>query len=187
MLEKFLLYTKTVDFIILGTDKKDLQKILLQITAFLAEHLKLELHPRKVRLFPSCLGVDFVGYVIFPDHVRLRSKNVRRFKKKLKKMTANLEAGQISQAFFHNSLQSWVAHAKHADAFRLRQRLFASSSLRAFSPTPLFSPRQTPIAPKIKNAKGKPSVKAPVKPANQYPVQPVSSDVQLSLFDDWRG
>ena len=122
------------DFLILGESKDDLKKVLDQITVFLSEHLKLELHPKKVRIFPTWLGVDFVGYVVFPDHICLRSKNVRRFRKKLKKLTVQLERGNIDQEYFESSINSWIGHASHADSFRLRQKLFASASLRAFSP-----------------------------------------------------
>ena len=172
------------DFLILGNSKEDLKEVLAQITVFLSERLKLELHPKKVRLFPTRLGVDFVGYVVFPNHVRLRSKNVRRFRKKLKKLEFQLKTGTINRQYFESSINSWIGHASHADSFRLRQKLFASPTLRAFSPIPLSAPKKIQVEHGTETSKHTPPVTAPAKPANPHPIGPGISAVQLSLFGD---
>ena len=81
------------DFLILGDSKEDLKEVLVYITIFLQRFLKLELHPRKVRLFPTRLGVDFVGYVVFPNHIRLRSK-MSENSEKIEKLVIQLETGK---------------------------------------------------------------------------------------------
>lgn len=174
------------DFIILGESKNDLKKVLAQITIFLQNHLKLTLHPRKVRLFPAKLGVDFVGYVVFPNHIRLRSKNVRRFKKRLKKLTAQLENGKITREYFESSINSWIGHASHADSFKLRQKLFASPNLQAFSPIPSSVPGKIQIEHGTKTSKYTPPAVASAKPANPCPAGAKISAAQLCLFPDWR-
>jgi len=170
------------DFIILGESKNDLKRVYRAITQFLKNRLCLELHPKKVRIFPTCLGVDFVGYVVFPDHIRLRSKNVRRFKKRFKKLLQKQKEGQISPEELFNRTQSWVAHAKHADTFRLRQKLF-SSTLPAFSPIHQLSLGNIHTACETKTAKDRLPAKAPVKPQFRHQAGPKSSSVQLGLFD----
>ena len=175
------------DFLILGDSKEDLKEVLVYITIFLQRFLKLELHPRKVRLFPTRLGVDFVGYVVFPNHIRLRSKNVRKFRKKLKKLVIQLETGKIKKQYFESSINSWIGHAIHADSFRLRQKLFASPSLQVFFPVPSSVPGKTQIARGIGISAHTPPAKVNAKPVNPRPDQLETSPVQLSLFGDWPG
>jgi len=171
------------DFIILGENKADLNKTLATIDIFLIETLKLSLHPRKVQLFPTRLGVDFVGYVVFPDHVLLRPKNVRHFIKKLRKQQKALTLGKITPEERAASVRSWIAHAVHADTFGLRQKLFASANLPAFSPIPSSTPpsAQTDRATKI--SIHTPPAPVPAKPPAPHPLDVAPSIVQLSLFD----
>jgi len=173
------------DFLILGESKEDLKEVLANITVFLSEQLKLELHPRKVRLFPTRQGVDFVGYVVFPDHIRLRSKNVRRFRKKLKKLEFLLKTDKINRQYFESSINSWIGHAGHADSFRLRQSLFASPTLRAFSPAPSSLLPQTQTGRGIKTSANTPPAVKPAKPAGQRPKPAKVPGEQLDLFEDW--
>lgn len=171
------------DFVILGENKAELTKILAAIHTFLTDTLKLTLHPRKVRLFPTRLGVDFVGYVVFADHILLRPKNVRHFAKKLRKQQKALASGKITQKEFKESVQSWIAHAQHADTFGLRRKLFASANLPAFFPVPSLPPPsgQTGHVPKTSVH----TPPAPVPAKLSVPHQPASAPpaVQLALFD----
>ncbi|OGE24231.1 hypothetical protein A2688_02680 [Candidatus Daviesbacteria bacterium RIFCSPHIGHO2_01_FULL_38_8] len=173
------------DFIILGSSKEDMHEVKLKITEFLRDRLKLELHPKKVRLFPSRLGVDFVGYVVFADHIRLRSKNVRRFEKRRSRLLLALEKGKVTEQFVKASIRSWVAHASHADTYRLRQKLFASSIPPTSCPVPKPSSRHVRTACGIKNPADAPpeATNAEARSVNQPQQADVSS--QLNLFDDW--
>lgn len=175
------------DFLILGESKDDLKKVLGQLTIFLQEHLKLELHPRKVRLFPTRQGVDFVGYVAFSDHIRVRSKNVRRFRKRLKKLTVQRKRGKITREYFESSINSWIGHASHADSFRLRQKLFASASLQAFFPIPSPALGKTQTARGTKILKNEPPATVRAGHAGLRPAGSKTSPAQLCLFPDWPG
>ncbi len=66
------------DFVILSRDKFELEKRLRYIVVFLHEELKLELHPKKVSISTIASGVDFLGWVHFPDHRVLRTTTKRR-------------------------------------------------------------------------------------------------------------
>ncbi len=66
------------DFVIMSTDREWLDKVLLEIEAFLRTQLKLELHPDKVSIGTVAGGIDFLGWVHFPDHRVLRSVTKRR-------------------------------------------------------------------------------------------------------------
>jgi RNA-directed DNA polymerase len=171
------------DFLILGNSKEELHLILQEIKDFLERILKLKLHPKKVRIFPTHLGVDFVGYVIFKSHIRLRSKNVRKFKKRLKKLIQDKNAGVIDDIKFKASIYSWVGHAQHADSFSLRKKLFSLPSLQEFSPVPSFCPEKTQVVSVIRTST---SVRHEERlEASEVPHPLVAKSVpeQLYLFD----
>jgi hypothetical protein len=71
------------DFIILNTDKNQLKETLSYMIVFLRERLSLQLHPNKVSIATFSSGVDFLGWVHFPQHRVLRTVTKKRMKMKL--------------------------------------------------------------------------------------------------------
>ena len=71
------------DFVILHTNKDYLTNMRHGVYVALAEKLKLELHPDKVFIKTLASGVDFLGWVHFPNHRILRTTTKRRMLKKL--------------------------------------------------------------------------------------------------------
>jgi retron-type reverse transcriptase len=67
------------DVAILSNDKKQLHEVKEAAAAFLQDRLGLTLHPHKVQMTPTALGVDFLGYRIFPQYRLLRKSTVMRF------------------------------------------------------------------------------------------------------------
>jgi len=66
------------DFVFFSKNKVDLSKIVRYIALFLREELALNLHPDKVFIKTFSSGVDFLGWVHFPDHRVLRAVTKRR-------------------------------------------------------------------------------------------------------------
>ena len=66
------------DFVVLSGNKKELEQTLRYIVVFLRDKLKLRLHPNKVSISTIASGVDFLGWVHFPDHRVLRAMTKRR-------------------------------------------------------------------------------------------------------------
>ena len=60
------------DFILLGENKTVLTKMLAAIRVFDGQVVNAP--PAQSAAFPSRLGVDLVGYIVFPDHILLRPK-----------------------------------------------------------------------------------------------------------------
>lgn len=85
--------------------------------------LRLTLHPVKTRLYRFDEGVEFVGYRLFREHRRLRRANVRQFVRRLRRQQRAYRAGELSADRVRASLRSWIAHASHANTYRLRARL----------------------------------------------------------------
>lgn len=95
------------DFVILSKDKSWLQEILPKIGYFLEERLKLNLHPNKVFIKTISSGLDFLGWVHFPDHRVLRRATNRRMLKKL----------ELSRT--PETAASYLGLLKHGNTYRI--------------------------------------------------------------------
>lgn len=71
------------DFVFMHHSRNALVEILSKVNDFLREKLKLSLHPSKVFLKTLSSGVDFLGWVHFPDHRVLRTKTKHRMFKRI--------------------------------------------------------------------------------------------------------
>ncbi|MEK7628991.1 MAG: reverse transcriptase domain-containing protein [Patescibacteria group bacterium] len=71
------------DFIILGENLNVLQRLSKKIDEFLGKSLKLSLHPNKIIMRKYIQGIDFLGYVILPNHRVLRTKTKKRLLKRI--------------------------------------------------------------------------------------------------------
>lgn len=71
------------DFVILSHDKSALLESLPKMREFLEEKLALSLHPNKTFVQTAASGVDFLGWVHFPDHRVLRTSTKKRMFRRL--------------------------------------------------------------------------------------------------------
>lgn len=101
------------DFVFLSDDKGWLKKQTPLIKGFLWQKLRLKLHPNKVFIKTIASGVDFLGWVNFPDHRVLRTTTKRRMMKNLK---INEKIGTIS---------SYLGLLKHGNTYKLRKNVLA--------------------------------------------------------------
>jgi retron-type reverse transcriptase len=109
------------DFVLFGNDRAELKRRARAVREKV-EALRLSIHPDKYRLVPTADGVDFVGFVLFAHGRRkLRKANVRRFERRLRRMKWEAKQGGRDWANVTRSVQSWVAHAAHAQSFGLRR------------------------------------------------------------------
>lgn len=100
------------DFIILSQDKNWLEKLLPKIADILSERLKLDLHPDKVAICTLASGVDFLGWVHFPDHRILRPVTKRRMLKRIKNREVN-----------NNGIQSYLGLVSHGNSENLKRKV----------------------------------------------------------------
>ena len=108
------------DFIILDESKESLHEAAVKIEAFLDVKLKLALHSRKRIVAPVSSGVDFVGYVVFPDRTRIRGATLRRFRRREKLLRRGFWQGEVTAWHYHQSVQSFLGFMSHADTSGLR-------------------------------------------------------------------
>jgi len=109
------------DFLIFSESKQQLHIYKHKIKQFL-KTLYLEIPPAKTNIFKINDGVDFVGYKIHPEFIRLRKSNLRKFVKRMKRLNHLLAANAIAKARIEASIQSWLGHCSHADAYILMSR-----------------------------------------------------------------
>lgn len=97
------------DFIILHKSWDYLVGLIPNISAFLQTKLKLTLHPDKLFIKTLASGVDFLGWVHFPNHRVPRTSTKRRMLRKLKNNPAK------------ESVTSYMGLLKHGNTYKLRK------------------------------------------------------------------
>jgi hypothetical protein len=119
--KNYLRYTD--DFIIVSDSLEYLEKLLPQITDFLRDKLKLELHPNKVSIRKYEQGIDFLGYIAFPHHRLVRKKTVKRIFRKMKQKVLDFKNGIVTEQNLNQSLKSYEGVLSHADTHNLSEDL----------------------------------------------------------------
>ncbi len=100
------------DFVFIDQSKNNLEKIIPIIQKFLTEKLQLEIHPQKLFITSIYSGIDFLGWIFFPKHIKLRTVTKRRMFKKLQ-----------NNNFAEKSLQSYLGLLFHGNTWKLQQVL----------------------------------------------------------------
>ena len=118
------------DFIILAPDKTHLHHVINDIADYLQHSLRLQLN-RKTQIFPvESRGIDFLGYHTWATHRLLRASNAKRAKRKIRTLQKLYRGGKITPDRVIVAVQSWVAHCKHADTYRLRKKVLEGITLK---------------------------------------------------------
>ena len=100
------------DFVILDPSRRHLDDMLPAIESFLLNRLKLQLHPNKVSITTLASGIDFLGWVHFPDHRVLRTSTKRRMLKR----AVGLDEDSAT-------LQSYSGMLRHGNGRKLSDRI----------------------------------------------------------------
>ena len=111
------------DFVILQNNKEALEEILPKISEFLLNNLKLTLHPNKIQIRKLKQGIDFVGYVILPNAVVLRTKTKRRIYKKLKIARNKLLNEELSEEEFKQIKASYMGILTHCKDKEIKRKI----------------------------------------------------------------
>lgn len=99
------------DFIILSYSKSTLLNNIRYIVCYLDSYLYLSLHPDKLYIKTFSSGVDFLGWVHFPNHRVLRTATKRR-------MLKNLSDNPSKE-----SRVSYLGLLKHGNTYKLRANI----------------------------------------------------------------
>ena len=100
------------DFLILHEDRGVLLEVLPKVYDFLEEVLGLHLHPNKISIETISSGVDFLGWVHFPDHRVLRTATKKRMFRRLRVTEGKPE-----------TVQSYLGLISHGNGKKLKNRI----------------------------------------------------------------
>lgn len=110
------------DIIILDNDKERLKEYGRRMTQFLEEQLHLNFN-NKTALRPVRVGCEFVGYVIYNDHVILRKSTTLRMKRTLRKTRQDYHDNLITFKEANATMQSYLAMLSHVDCKKFKEKL----------------------------------------------------------------
>lgn len=102
------------DFLILHEDHGVLLEVLPKVHDFLEDVLGLHLHPDKISIETISSGVDFLGWVHFPDHRVLRTATKKRMFRRLRTAEGKPE-----------TVQSYLGLISHGNAKKLKNLIEA--------------------------------------------------------------
>lgn len=109
------------DFVIFHENRLYLETILPQISEFLKYELKLELHSDKLFIRTLNSGLDFLGWINFPEYKVLRQATKKRMFRKLK------EGG-----YKEESLCSYLGMVGHGNAFKIKKKLLSKRPANSY-------------------------------------------------------
>ena len=111
------------DFVILEDNLACLDNYIEKIGDFLENNLKLKLHPNKIEIKKYSQGIDFLGYVSFPNHLVLRHKTAKRMVKKIKSKRILLKNDKLSEKSFNQTIQSYLGALKHCNGHKISKKI----------------------------------------------------------------
>lgn len=113
------------DFILFSNSRRELMDWRAAVIDRLARY-RLTLHEESA--YPRAVGegLPFLGFVIFPDHRRLKARKGHHFCRRLQHRMAH-----GTQQNVRDSVLGWLNHARYGDTFGLRRALLAEFDLLA--------------------------------------------------------
>ena len=95
------------DFVLLSKNREELVQTVNEIVHFLHKYLKLSIHPNKVIFRKYHQGIDFLGYVVRPYCITLRTKTKKRI------------LAKVSE----KNLASYLGVLKHCNGYKIQKIL----------------------------------------------------------------
>jgi hypothetical protein len=68
-------------------------------------------------------GIPFLGFVVYPDHRRVKGRKVVAYRRRLKKLWQAYQQHDIDQAEVAASLRGWLAHLSYGDTWALAEQI----------------------------------------------------------------
>lgn len=111
------------DFLFLHEDKEHLIELCQIIDEFVAQELRLTIHPDKIIFRMLDQGIDWLGYVLLPHHRVLRTKTKQRMFKNMLQKSGEYERGVIDNYGLSQSMQSYLGILTHCNGYRVGEQL----------------------------------------------------------------
>lgn len=116
------------DFLLFADGKAELHAWLGEIEGFL-QSLRLTLHHNTAQVRPVGAGFPFLGFIVYPDHRRLKSARGHAFRRRFQRLAELYRSGQIPLERVRASVSGWIGHASHGDTYGLRAKILGGEAL----------------------------------------------------------
>ena len=118
------------DFVLIHRDRAQLELWLEKIRIYLRDELSLELKD-DIRLRPLASGIDFLGYIVYPTHTRVRHRVLTHAHEAFQSWSNTHirdNKAVATPADYRRLTSIWASyqgHMRHANSHRLQQRILA--------------------------------------------------------------
>lgn len=110
------------DFLLLSDEKTRLWEARAAVIDFLAR-LRLRIHLERAQPQPVSRPLRFLGYRCWPTHRFITKDNIRRFRKRARRLQELYADGVLAWNRVRERLAAWNAHAATANGWKLRHRV----------------------------------------------------------------
>lgn len=127
---KIKYYCRYVDDVLLmHKDPKYLNYCYVMMDDFLDRNLDLRLNPRKKNMNVVSRGFDFVGHVIKPNRMYLRTTIIKKSFNTIKRWERNKDRFSDEELTnFRNKINSYLGMLQHVNGYRLRKKICEKST-----------------------------------------------------------
>lgn len=129
------------DFVVWGESAAELREVCNRVRQFLARELKLELKAG-TSINRTNFGMDFLGYRLFPETVRLARRSKVRFARKFRRYEAAYPRGAWSELVLQQRMQALLAFVMPAESLAFRRHIIHRFGVAAIGLQPRESRRQ---------------------------------------------
>jgi hypothetical protein len=129
------------DFVVWGESGRELRAVCQRVQVFLSEELKLALK-NNTAINRTALGMDFLGYRVFPGTMRLARRSKVRFARKFQRYEAALIRGEWSELVLQQRMQALLAFVMPAESGAFRRHVWQRFGVVAKRLEPRESGRQ---------------------------------------------
>lgn len=113
------------DFLLFSDDKAMLWAWRDAIIERLARY-RLTIHAGAAYPRPVAEGIPFLGFIVFPDHRRLKRRRGLVYRRRLRRLVQS-----APQALIDASVRGWINHARYGDTYGLRRAVLDEHGLLA--------------------------------------------------------
>ena len=113
------------DMLFFADDKRQLWEWRTAVIHFLAG-LRLTLHENCAQPRPVTEGIPFLGFIVYPDHRRLKRRKGVYFERRFRRLVAECAAGRLAFEDLDAAVRGWVNHARTGDTWGLRGAVLES-------------------------------------------------------------
>jgi hypothetical protein len=100
---------------------------------------RLTIHMESAQPHPTLEGIPFLGFVVFPDHRRLKRRKGMAYRRKLKWLVQTAPHDLLDA-----SVRGWINHARYGDTYGLRRALLRECDLLGMEVNGLWIRKRKP-------------------------------------------